>query len=369
VPPSLPLPQRALLCDQVAEVLRQGITDGRWGGQLPSEAALCREFQVSRVTLRKAIGQLMRERWVRSGGRGCHHQILRRRSAGAQSQTLGRIVRILTPYTGKVMGVVNAGWIEAVSERVNAAGYRVEMEHHPRLFARHRPEDLRRLDARPDTAAWVLHFSTEPMQRWFAASGRPCVVMGRVHAGIHLPSVCNDTEATGRHGAGLLCARGYRELVYLMAEFTSLNDHLAAEAFAKEARSLGARVRIVVDPAGLDPLRAALDKLLAARPRPTGFFSTCPEHCLAILCHLQYAGLRIPEDAAILSGWDDLCVHYAVPTIAHYSIDDGKAGRKTAMVLLDLLKHGSGKLSTVHILPEFKTGGSLGTWRGAPVAA
>ena len=106
-------------------------------------------------------------------------------------------------------------------------------------------------------------------------------------------------------------------------------------------------------------LRSTLDELLASRPRPTAFFSSSPENCLSTLCHLLNAGLRVPDDAAIISGWDDLCLHHAIPSIAHYRADGAKAGRKLATMLLDLLRHGTGKLLTIPILPEFIPGGTF----------
>jgi len=58
---------------QVYVTLRQWVRDGtyRAGQQIPTEAALCRSFEVSRITIRKAIDDLVREGWlVRQQGRG-----------------------------------------------------------------------------------------------------------------------------------------------------------------------------------------------------------------------------------------------------------------------------------------------------------
>ncbi|HSN72104.1 MAG TPA: GntR family transcriptional regulator [Steroidobacteraceae bacterium] len=58
---------------QVYVTLRQWVRDGtyRAGQQIPTEAQLCRSFEVSRITIRKAIDELVREGWlVRHQGRG-----------------------------------------------------------------------------------------------------------------------------------------------------------------------------------------------------------------------------------------------------------------------------------------------------------
>jgi GntR family transcriptional regulator len=58
---------------QVYVGLRAWVRDGvyRAGQQIPTEAELCQAFEVSRITVRKAVDELVREGWlVRSQGRG-----------------------------------------------------------------------------------------------------------------------------------------------------------------------------------------------------------------------------------------------------------------------------------------------------------
>ena len=191
---------RASLPDQLVTLLREGISGGRWRDELPSEAALCREFQVSRMTLRKAIAQLAHERLIVLGGRGRQHSIRQKRSAAPKPT--GRIIRVLTPYSLQGMGVVHHAALETLAERVASAGYGLEFEYHPRLFQRHQPAEFQRLDALPDTAGWLLFYSTEPMQRWFAASDRPCVVAGPLYERVNLPCVYPESVAVARHAVG-----------------------------------------------------------------------------------------------------------------------------------------------------------------------
>lgn len=73
---------------------------------------------------------------------------------------------------------------------------------------------------------------------------RPVVILGRCHENISLSSVYPDTEASARHAAGMLFSRGHREMIYLIAELTSLSDRRASEVFVAEARRLGAQARI-----------------------------------------------------------------------------------------------------------------------------
>src|SRR5688572_21434585 len=60
-PPTLKLPQRQSLEKQTAEALRAEIAKGTWRDLLPGERSLCDMLQISRHTLRAALGQLRRD--------------------------------------------------------------------------------------------------------------------------------------------------------------------------------------------------------------------------------------------------------------------------------------------------------------------
>lgn len=349
--------RRTSLVDQVVAVVRQGITNARWRGELPSEATLCRELQVSRVTLRKAIAQLIRERWITAGGRGCHHRICRKSPGSAP--TSGRTIRVLSPRSSPGLGAVQQAAMETLAERLSAGGYRMEFEHRPLLFQRYESAAFERLDELPDTAGWILFYSTDAMQRWFAASGRPCVVAGPLHENVALSCVDPDASAAGRHAAGRLYARGFRELVYLIPIGGTLGTVRASMTFVEEARRLGAHARVLETGWEAGPVSEATRGLLIQRPRADEFMVAHLGHALVVLCSLLSAGVRIPAEAGIIAGWDDELLDYTVPPMARYRIDGTKFGARLADVLLDQLRHGAGKIRKVDILPEFVPGGTV----------
>jgi DNA-binding LacI/PurR family transcriptional regulator len=354
-----PLPQRVSLVDQVVAILREGITEGRWCDELPSERAMCRDLQVSRVTLRKAITQLTRERWLASGGRGCQHRI--RRKPTSPAKAVGRTIRVLSPVTPVDLGSVQSAALQTLVERVTANGYRVEYEYRPQLYQRHEPASLQRLEALPDTAGWILIYSTESMQSWFAESGWQCVVLGPLCDGVALSCVYPDMGAFARHVVARLHARGRRELVFSLFEDASLGSKRAAVTFLEEAERLGIHARVVETASGPQPLREAVGRLLAERPQPDAFVVVDAGDAVTILCCLLAARLRVPADAAVISGWDDAILDKTTPPVTRYRIDGFKLGRQLAKLVLDLIEHGPGKLRSVPIVPEFVAGGTLTT--------
>jgi DNA-binding LacI/PurR family transcriptional regulator len=355
------LPTRSTIHDQLVAMMRDAIETARWRGEMPSEAELCREFQVCRTTLRKALARLAAERWIEPGGRGRLHRILKRPRKRTVSSA--RTVRLLTPFGFSVWNSSMHLLMEELWARLSAAEYRLELEHHPGVFKKFQSAKLEHLDALPDTAAWLVMYSTEPIQRWFAARGRPTVLLGRVHDGLALSSIHPDPGAVARHAAGLLHSRGHRELVYLIATLTSIGDRDSSEVFTAEARRLGARARIVSYEAGAEALSKVMKDLIASRPRPTGYAVGAPETAITALCHLQAAGIRVPSSASVVCMWDDVHLGFTYPSIAHYRTDGRVFGRKVAGAVLDLIRHGAGKVRTESIVPDYVPGGSVGRLR------
>ena len=351
--------QRSFLTDQVATFLRQGIAAARWSRELPGELEMCRELHVSRTTLRKALEQLVIEGLITPGGRRRHHRVANQ--SESRRRPGGGIVRVLSPYAYQACGSVNHVLLDCVAERLHtAAGCRLEYEHRPALFTQHKLNELKRLSDLPDTAAWLVFYSTPQIQHWFADQNVPAVIIGRLHENVRLPCVIPNSQVVAKHAAGLFVGRGHRRLVYFHAQITSHGDRMAAETFEHDARQLGAHARIVTYSDLLD-LRRKLDALLGSRLRPTAFITSAPEHCLAVYVHLLKAGVRVPDDASILATWDDEFLRQVVPNFACYHFDGARLGAKTATLLLDLIRHGPrGRPRMLQVLPVFVPGDTLG---------
>ncbi len=197
------------------------------------------------------------------------------------------------------------------------------------------------------------------MQQWFAANERPCVIAGVRHEGVNLPCVYPDSRALGHHAAGRLVARGHRELVLFTAKAASAGSALTAEAFEMEARRLGANVQIIQHENTVADVREHFSRTLAMRPRPTGFVSTSSVFAITLLCGLLLAGIRVPEDAAVIAGWEELAHDYTTPTITRYRTNGVNYGRKLAATFLETLRNSSASAHPVRIMPEFVKGGTL----------
>ncbi len=125
---------------QVYVTLRAWVRDGTYGpgAQIPTEADLCRHFGVSRITVRKALADLVREGWlVRHPGRGTFVALS---AARAPASVDIREAMMQVADLGAVTEVIDARVAEVVADDETLAaldlepGARVQRGSHVRLF-------------------------------------------------------------------------------------------------------------------------------------------------------------------------------------------------------------------------------------------
>ena len=351
--------QRELLKDQVVQRLRDALARGHWRENLPSEAVLGRELQVSRRTLRAALEQLIRERWLEAGGRGRHHRITRV-ARQAQREPMATTVRLLSPRprpdNDHAIQVVE----NALRERLGTAGFQLQYECHPDVYRRFSGKRMRAVAVQPDTAAWVVLHATRSIQQWFAGHGLPCVISGSCHDGVNLPSVEFDYFASCFHAANLLLGKGHCHLACVAPGTLNASEQSAVNGFlAAVQRQSNAQASVTAHDGSREDICRSLTKLLQMSPPPTGYLAMLPEHTLTILGFLQSQRWRVPGDAALICRSHDMVLNYVVPSVAHYQIDCVKNGYKTADLLIDIIRHGQGIPRHIKIMPAFVSGETL----------
>ena len=350
-------PTRLTLSDQVADCLRQGLLQGRWRGVMPSEAEMCRELSVSRVTLRRGLAVLFTEGYLLAGGRGGRHTIAALPRVRTRTAT-GNLIRVLSPQPRFILSGDTQTIFQTMSEALGRSGLHLEFEHHPGLWRLQRPNALlRKLVAQPHTAGWVLYRSTHAVQQWFSRSGIPTVVLGGVFPDVTLPNAEFDLVASCRHAAGVFAARGHQRLVFLAVERTTAGDAASARSFLTAATAAGVHAEVATYDDTVPGLCRTLDGLLLSRPAPTAFFVGFPVHVHAAIGHLARRGFPVPTAAAVISRLDGMHLAQSIPSIARYSMDAERLARGLARLLRQAIDHPV-KSSPGHfvVMPEFVDG-------------
>ena len=95
---------------------------------------------------------------------------------------------------------------------------------------------------------------------------------------------------------------------------------------------------------------AAAERLAGLKERPTAVFAANDSMAVGALSAFQEAGLRVPEDVAVV-GFDDVPIaRYVTPPLSTVHVDLGGLGRRAVELLLEALRNG-GRSARHEVVP------------------
>lgn len=351
------------LYHQLRVWLEEEIKAGRYqpGSLLPSERELCERFEVSNITARRALNELVR------GG-------LAYRQAGVGtfvSTTHRKLHLALVIYD------FDEGWWRRRGESFSAliGGIaRVTWEYGAQFSIVHLATD-RDLEQFIRTVADERSFDGLLIRAASVISGRHVqaleqhalpYVLVRVHSidraanSVGLSDEADVYQAT-RH----LISLGHRRVAYIAGR----RDHAVfADRFCGYIRALE-EAGIQVDP---DLLReedilqtgepGSLDVvlgLLRSPQRPTALVAATSPLVPWIYRAVQIEGLTIPDDISVVGADEELHGADMVPKLARFGRGHAELGTEAVQLLLDLIDNGNpGRPREVLLPPNFEVGGS-----------
>ena len=190
------LPSRPSMVDQTVDLMRGLIITRRWKDFLPGEETLRKELGISRVTLRKALVELVVQGWITPGGRGQRTAIAQARQSPTLTQIGGGVEWIIEFHP-----LEHAWNTRIITDEIRKAllirDRKLEVHQHKNLWVHDPTPQLSRITAGADTTGWILHRASPEIQRWFQKSRLHCVVIGPCHEVVNLPSaMAQDTPPT-----------------------------------------------------------------------------------------------------------------------------------------------------------------------------
>jgi DNA-binding LacI/PurR family transcriptional regulator len=355
--------QPETIAAQVARHLRAEIAAGEWTEWVPAERELGERLRVSRGTVRAALAILQRERLVETRhGLGSVVRAAGRREAAPS----GRPVCFLMPESLNLLRPYVTIWIDLLRGQLMETGHSLQLCTGHDYFRTRGVRHLERLVAQHPALCWVLALSNELVQRWFEATGVPCVVLGTPHTGITLPSIALDMRAVCRHAAGEFLRLGHRRVGLVTYANPSPGAAQGELGFAEVVRVHGGDAKVEflrVAEDDVDAVCRQVRRAISDRRQLTGLMVISPMMHLAVQSTVQEAGWRVPAEISLITTYGDPFLNYVRPTAARYTHKPAAFARK----LLDLvLRVGVGEplaQRNVSITPDFLPGKSLAAVR------
>jgi LacI family transcriptional regulator len=156
------------------------------------------------------------------------------------------------------------------------------------------------------------------------------------------PSVDIDNLASARAAVEHLLGHGYRDIAMITnvpLSYASSQARRAGFVAALEAAEIRPNAERII-PGELDEEsgRRAMEKILSWRPLPRAVFAASDQVAIGALGALQRAGVRVPEEVALV-GFDDIPLAASVhPTLSTVRVPASELGRLATRRLVDLVE-------------------------------
>lgn len=359
--PSNLIPEKKTLMSLTVGILRKHIEEGAWGEFLPPECDLASRMQIGRNTLRKALEELTREGAIEPGRSGKRRRILLLTSA-KQQKSAHHPVYFLTPNNPNSLPGLVLKQLDEARLLLQEAGLRLQLVT-SKAYQLKQPEKLlSRLVREHPASAWILHCSTEAMQRDFMRRRIPCVILGVPHPGITIAAVTPDIEAAARHAAGRLIGKNHKRICLLRAEHGLAGSEEAQNGFMQafgQHASEGAQPMISALPENVESACRVLDRLMRSANPPTAFVVEKAILIPTIMTYLAQLGSLIPQDVSVISLFEDPVLEYLVPAVAFYRTNTRLEIKKLVTTLQMILEQNVSPAPRKTLMPDFVPGKSI----------
>ncbi len=355
------VPKRSSLLAETLSVLRDGIRMSRWVDRFPSERELAVQLQISRPTVRSALGILQREGRVRIA-QGRRSQILERPKK-LQPQVNPNLIALLSPVGLDQVQPSTLLRIDELRGHFHDVGVEFHVYIRPRCFTARPNRMLQSIVSEIRAGCWILIRTNRAVQEWFVANQVPCVISGMTYDGIQIPCIDTHQYAISRHAIGLFRSRGHTRIGFILQERCTAGDEAAIAGFTapwRESQIETRRPLVMRHDGSLDQIRNTLESVAFRKYNPTALFVGDPMCCLAVVTHLQRKGKRIPEDIAVTCRSWDKFLDYVTPSIANYSRFETIMEHTVFRTALEVLRGESLSKRKKLLMPEFVPGESLG---------
>ena len=286
---------------QIRERLWADITANAFGDKLPPEPDLAKRYEVSRMTLRRAIAGLTAEGFLTAQqGRGTF--VVRDRIAPSNTKTIGLIIdpRVIEghadPYFGTMIGTL--------ASHLSKSGYSLVFAGAAEELVPLTPGSGQR---RPVSGIIAMGFDRDSV--WNVASTRVPVVLIDSYPLPDRTCVIPDNRDGIRQAVRHLTALGHKRIGHIAGPLATVAAQERLQAWRESLVSVGLTAPDELTDVGWFTAPGggeALEKLLAAPGgAPTAIICANDRMALGALRKAREKGLRVPQDLSII-GFDNI---------------------------------------------------------------
>lgn len=339
--------------DQVTQLLREGLVQGRWRGTLPGRDRLADELGVNHKTVEAAMRRLAGKGMLVSQGPGQRRRIVLPDDIG---ETRELRIRILLYEREDASAHEETEVLSQLQRAGFAAGFALKSLHDLGM----NPGRVERFVAKTTTDAWIVVGGSREVLEWFSRQVVPAFALFGTKSGVPIAggSARKDPSVVVRALVGL----GHRRIVMLTREDRlTPRPALFEQAFLDALEDHGIATGSYHLPHwGNTPveLQRHLDTLFRHTP-PTALMVSEPYLFIAVRDHLAQLGIIAPRDVSLISEDQDAAFSWCLPQVAHFQWDFTPIARRVVRWANNVARGKDDRRQTFS-MARFIEGGTIG---------
>ena len=269
-----------------------------------------------------------------------------------RSNTIGLLLPfVANPYFADMASVI-------ITE-LNSAGYTTivvdTMESEQRLS-----ESARSLISRQVDGILAVPCGEKGMDLEMLSAQIPVVLIDRYYEDTSLPYVTTNNYQGGLDATRHLLSRGHTRISCIQGVQSSMPNKERVRGYVKaiEDEGLAQDIDIIGNEFSVQNGYLETKLLMSRAQRPTAIFALSNTIMLGALKAIREAGLRIPEDVALISFDNNLYMDYMTPSITRISQPVEDMAKLAVKILLDKIKGASNCGSQLRLSPIMVAGES-----------
>lgn len=342
----------------MSEIMRKNL---KKGDLIPKEMELCERYNVSRITIRRAIAELVTEKVLyRVSGVGTFVNDVTEKDFHL-SEKDRQIALVVPDIEDLAISAIFSGIDKAAQEHdydiiIYSSGRRIEKENY----------NLSHLLQSNSTGAIIFpNWGTTNASHIFELKrqGYPFVLIDRYYREIETDYVVTDNISGAVDAVTHLIKLGHKRIGFIGGPDNSAGDDRMEgyrRALSKNGIVIDENLIVTLDKDSYsqpqtEPESGGYEeakKLLALKNPPTAMFAACDTLALGAFKALKEAGLKVPDDIALV-GFDNLMfaplLEVPLTTIAQPFKD---IGGRAIDILLDKIKDKSSPVKQIVLKPE-----------------
>ncbi len=315
---------------QVKNRIKEGIRDGTFSGKLPGERVLVKDFEVSYMTVRKAINDLVDEGIL-------HKNTTKGTYVSSRKMTTKTTYNIGFFLDDRIKDGISSPYYSLV---FNALEKEVkEKKYNLTLFSNF--DDFNPLNSHKKIDGVIVScFPRLESKIQEIKDFMPVVLIDNLASDKSIPSVTTDNFNSSREAVRYLVSLGHERIAFITGLMDSAvcNDRYLGYTDVMETSGLGSDKKLVFKgDYSYESGEIGAEEFLSLKNPPTAIVCANDSMAIGAMKQIQQYGLKIPGDISVI-GFDDIKVSSMVfPPLTTIAAPVDAISAKTVELLLSMI--------------------------------